>query len=153
MEQSHRSECIREAAERQTEKTSEAFAIRKSSAAMCSNVIVTYGVVPSITAPFACLGGSTRNTALPVYPTQAAKPFLSSDQDLLMPMIKDELYQILEEPQSRKKKMSSTRSSEEFSTHRGNVNYGDRNYAREQFNGRRNRGSTPYQNKRAFDLY
>ncbi|VDO97754.1 unnamed protein product [Heligmosomoides polygyrus] len=132
---------------------------------MRSNVVVTYGAVPSITEPFACLGESTRNAAVSVYLAHAAKAFLSLVQDLLMPIVKEELYQILKQPQSRKfayslkKKMSSTRSLEEVSKQRqlqhGNDNYGNRNYARIQYSGRRNRGSryTSYHNKRAFGLH
>ncbi|VDO63928.1 unnamed protein product [Heligmosomoides polygyrus] len=86
-------------------------------------------------------------------------------QDLITPIVGEELYQILEQPQSRKfacgmrKKMSSTRSLEEVSTQRqlqhGNYNHGNRNYARGQCSGRRNCGSRymSYNNKRAFGLH
>lgn len=85
--------------------------VRNAAKAMKENVVTMFTSVPSITEPFACLGEHSRETMVSVYPAQAAKAFLMSLQNYVMPYIRGTLFEALQEPVSRRQAYKEKRSA------------------------------------------
>lgn len=71
--------------------------IRESAAAMRSNVITMFTLVPSLNEPFACLGEKSRSSEVVVYPAETVKSFLTALQKYVAPYVragKGRLYEV-----------------------------------------------------------
>ncbi|KAK6742055.1 hypothetical protein RB195_009746 [Necator americanus] len=77
--------------------------IRDAAAAMKTNVVTTFNMIPSVAELFASIGLGCRQSSFLSYPVQSIRAFLTAMQEFVKPHVNADLYTFFEEPISRTK--------------------------------------------------